>query len=211
MASTPIFPKTKPTYINTSTFCLTLKLLCTLVFSQEAEVPLFLPRQLLLLCSWSQILLPLQGLSSKPLFDTSSCISKFSLYPGPSSLSTYIFRFPPAPKHSLYSATSITSWLRSSVFCYIYIIFSEKQRSFTANLFERGACILSASSSSPFTHVNTCTLVCGPTIQRNYVLQGHQYSPKHEIHSLFSVTILLNLSIVSDTMISLHEILPWPL
>lgn len=176
MASTPIFLKTKPTYV-TSTFWLTLKLLCTLVSSQEAEVPLFLPRQLLLLCSWSQTLLPLQSLSSEPLFNPFSCISKFSLYPGPSSLSIYS-GFPQLTLFC-YFYHLLAFWLRSNVFCDIYIIFSEKQRSFTANPFERGAYILSASSSSPFTHVNPCTLVCAPTIQWNYMLQGHQYSPKH--------------------------------
>lgn len=92
MASTPIFPKTKPTYV-TSTSWLTLKLLCTLVSSQEAEVPLFLPRQLLLLCSWSQTLLPLQSLSSEPLLHFQILSLSWTF------LSIYIFRFPPA--HSI--------------------------------------------------------------------------------------------------------------
>lgn len=83
-------------------FCLTCKLVCAFISSQEAEVFLFLPRQLLLLCFGSQTLLPLQGLSS--IISFLLHFQTFSIL-APSSLSRNIFRFPPAPKHSLYSAT----------------------------------------------------------------------------------------------------------
>lgn len=57
---------------------------------------------------------------------------------------------------------------------------------------------LTASSSSPFTHVNPCSLASAPTILRNYM-------PQSLLTMKSIVLILLNLSIVSDTMLSLSS------
>lgn len=128
--------------------------------------------------------------STGPLFNhLLSLASNFLSWQLPLSLEIYS-GFSPAQKHSLSPATPTS--------------FALKQRSFTATLL-KDQLILTASSSSAFTHENPCSLACAHIIQGNYMLRGHWCSTKHQIHSVFSVIILLNLSIVPDPVISLFS------
>lgn len=117
MASSPVFLKSGKFHLHNlpQPFCLTSKLLCTFLSSQVTGVLLFLPREPLL-CSCFHFL---RASLKSPLFPG---ISKFSILAA-SYLEIYS-GFSPAQKHSL---------------CYTDIISLVKQRSFTANPFERVA------------------------------------------------------------------------
>lgn len=152
-------------------FCLTSTLLCTLIYSQEAEVFLFLPRQLLLLlCAWSQsFYLFRASLQPSPF----SCLSKFSLHPG-IFLSIYI---------------PVSSSPKALPLFYTYIICSVKQRSFTVNPFEGVTythCFLLTTTLwyKPFLS-GLCPQRQRNHTQRNHMLQGCQCSPNYHILGLF--------------------------